>query len=65
MIQINGKWYYTTKGLAEKIEVTKGYLCRLARRGQIRHERTPLGYLFPVDTIEQDWENRGEKHGRT
>lgn len=62
MIEIDNKKYYTARELAQTLETTKGYICRLARQGRIRHQRTELGYLFPEETAEEDWENRGKRN---
>lgn len=65
MIDINGTKFFTSRELAEKVNVKKTYICRLAREGRLKHQKTTLGYLFPVDTAEDDWDNRFERitHG--
>lgn len=55
---IEGKQYYTARELAKTLGVEKTYICRLARDGKLRHLRTDLGYLFPADTVKEDWQNR-------
>lgn len=61
MIELEGKYYYTALEFSREVGVQKTYICRLARDGKLRHKRTALGYLFPADTIQQDWNERLKK----
>lgn len=61
MVELNGIKYYTSRELAAEVEVSKGFICRLAREGRLRNERTTLGYLFPETTAKEDWENRSKR----
>lgn len=56
MIIIEGKQYYTALEFSREVEVSKTYICRLARAGKLRQIRTGLGYLFPVETVKDDWD---------
>lgn len=69
MFRIEGGDYYTAAEVAEMFGVSKRYIMRLASKGTLLAEGTPLGYLFPAELTEAKWEElkhhrRGEDDNR-
>ena len=58
-----GRWL-TPAETARRLNVTPQWVVRLADSGQIRSERTPLGRLLDIDSVEEFAERRQRQRAR-